>query len=405
MDDGLIRVGGRIGLAHIPRDSKHQIILSPKHHISTLIVTHIHETNFHVGRNSTLAFTRENFWIISGKSFIRYTINRCNFCKRRRVQPMAPLMGELPFERIAYMEPQFSRTGVDYFGPLLIKRGKRTRSNCGTAERYGALFTYLTTRAVHVELAGDLSTDSFILALRRFISRRGHPKTIISDNGSNFVGAEREITKCLKDQEKICNELSKNEIVLKFNPTLSPWMGGAFEALVKSTKKALKTVYKDRSFTEEALQTFLAEVESTLNSRPLTSISDDMDDYQALTPNHFLLGRSSPILPVSNIEEKEINSRKRAVQAATEMYWKRWRQEYLFTLSRREKWNKVTRNFKPGDLVVVTDKNVIRSHWKLSRVIAVFPGKDDVVRIVGIKTVNGTCKRPSAPLVLLEEAN
>ena len=92
-----------------------------------------------------------------------------------------------------------------------------------------------------------------------------------------------------------------------------------------------------------------------------------MDDYQALTPNHFLLGRSSPNLPVANIEEKEINSRKRwrAVQAATEMYWKRWRQEYLFTLSRREKWNKVTRNFKLGDLVIVTDKNVIRSHWQI----------------------------------------
>ena len=103
---------------------------------------------------------------------------------------MAPLMGELPFERIAYMGPPFSRTGVDYFGPLLIKRGKRTHSNCGTTKRYGALFTCLTTRAVHVELAGDLSTDSFILALRRFISRRGHPKTIISDNGSNFVGAK-----------------------------------------------------------------------------------------------------------------------------------------------------------------------------------------------------------------------
>ena len=195
MDDGLIRVGGRIGLAHISRDSKHQIILSPKHHISTLIVIHIHETNFHVGRNSTLAFTRENFWITSGKSFIRYTINRCNFCKRHRVQSMAPLMGELPFERIAYMETPLIRNGVDYFGPLLIKRGKRTRSNCGTAKRYGALFTCLTTRAVHVELAGDLSTDSFILALRRFISRRGHPKTIISDNGSNFVGAEREISR------------------------------------------------------------------------------------------------------------------------------------------------------------------------------------------------------------------
>ena len=309
IEDNLIRVGGRIGLAHIPHDSKHQIILSPKHYISTLIVMHIHENNFHVGRNSTLALTRERFWITSGKSFVRHLIQRCNFCKRRRVKPKPPLMGELPIDRIAYNEPAFSRTGVDYFGPLLVKRGRTTRRNAGTAKRYGALFTCLTTRAVHIEVAGDLSTDSFLLALRRFTSRRGYPKTITSDNGSNFVGAEKEISECLKllDQNKIQTELAKNEITWKFNPPASPWMGGVFESLVKTTKKALKTVVRDRLFTEEALLTFLVEIESTINSRPLTPVSDDVDDYQALTPNHFLIGRSSPNVPIGNITEKELD--------------------------------------------------------------------------------------------------
>lgn len=386
MVDGLIRVGGRIGLAHVAYESKHQVILSPKHHISTLIVLDIHTTNFHVGRNLTIAITREKVWITSAKSFVRTTIKTCQYCKVRKVKPSIPLMGELPVERLSHMEPPFSRTGVDYFGPLLVKRSKGTRSNAATAKRYGVLLTCLTTRSVHLELSGDLSTDCFLLALRRFISRRGCPKTMLSDNGTNFVGAEREIGECLKslDQSKINKELSKRDITWKFNPPSSPWMGGAFESLVKSTKNALKAVYRDRLFTEEALYTFLTEVESTLNCRPLTECSDDIDDYEALTPNHFLLGRCSPNQPFVASNQQDLDHRKRwrAVQAATDIFWKRWLKEYQPTLTKRQKWTTPNRNLKVGDLVVVIENNVIRNLWKLGRIIAVHPGKDDVVRMV-----------------------
>ena len=407
MEDGLLRVGGRIGLAHVPYDWKHQIVISPRHFIAELLVMHVHENNFHVGRNSTLALTRERYWIISGKSFVRSLIYKCSLCKRRRVEPVPPLMGNLPIDRLAYNEPPFSRTGVDYFGPLYVKRGRRTRQLKGTEKRYGALFTCMTTRAVHIELAGELSTDSFILALHRFISRRGNPKTISSDNGSNFVGAERELSTALQklDQNRIRNDLSKRDIEWKFNPPASPWMGGAWESLVKSTKKALKTVVKDRLLTDEALQTFLTEVECTVNSRPLTSTSSDLDDYEALTPNHFLIGRPSAALPTDFVKSEDIDSKKRwrAVQAASHMFWNRWLKEYLPTLNKRQKWFTQTRNFQTGDLVLLTDRNVIKSHWNLGRILKTYPGKDDVTRVAEVKTIDGTYIRPTASLALLEE--
>ena len=117
-------------------------------------------------------------------------------------------------------DPPFTHTGVDYFGPSTIKRGKRTRASTGTDKRYGVVFTCLTYRAIHLELAGDLSTDRFIMALQRFASRRGNPRSIWSDNGQNFVGAKR-------DQTAITNNLSIRNIQWHFIPPNSPWMGGA----------------------------------------------------------------------------------------------------------------------------------------------------------------------------------
>ena len=185
--DGIMRVGGRLDKAPIPFEAKHQVILPPAHPLSRLLVQDLHEKHSHVGREHTLALVRQTFWISRGKSFVRKIINECLHCKRKRAKPNTPVMASLPKERLALCEPPFTNTGVDYFGPMNVKRGRVTE------KRWGCLFTCLTTRAVHLELAGDLSTDSFIMALR-FRGRRGNPRTIRSDNGTNFVGANRELT-------------------------------------------------------------------------------------------------------------------------------------------------------------------------------------------------------------------
>ena len=409
LEDGLIRVGGRIGECLLPYSQKHQIVISNKHHLAFLLIRYIHVKNNHCGRELTLSLLREQFWIIKCKGLIRKILNNCSFCKRFKTKPKQPYMSSLPLERISFFCPPFFYTGVDYFGPMLIKLNKRTRANSGTAKRYGALFTCMSTRAIHLELAGDLSTDSFILALRRFISRRGHPKQIRSDNGTNFVGAQRELKDALKalNQDKITKTLNESSICWKFNPPSSPWMGGAMEALVKLTKKSLKIALNEKRVTEETLSTLLTEVESILNNRPLTTSSDDVNDLQPLTPNHILIGRSSQNNQFVNVSEKDVNCRVRwrAVQAMSTMFWNRWIKEYLPLLTVRRKWTKNIRNFKVGDLILVADnQNVERSKWPLGRVIEVFPSKDNVVRTVKIKTSNSELLRPVAKLCLLEES-
>ena len=162
---------------------------------------------------------------------------------------------------------------------------------------------------------------------------------------------------------------------------------------------------KDRLFTEEVLYTTLCGVESLLNNRSLTSISDDVNDYECLTPNHFLIGEVSPNFSPGIFTDKEINLRHkwRSVQAATQTFWKRWLNEYLPSLTVRKKWNYHYRNIETNDLVLLKEDNVPRSHYPLARVINTYPGKDRVVRTVKVKTPSNTLVRPVGKICLMEE--
>ena len=205
--DNLIRVGGRIGQSHLPFEQKHQILLTKEHFLSTLLVLDKHERNYHIGREQTLSLLRESVWIIKSKHQYERSY--------RIVVTQSPIMSNLPKARLAINQPPFTNTGIDYFVPLTVKQGRCSRSTDETSKRYGAIFTCLSIRAVHIELAGNLSTDNFILALRRSISRRGHPKNIFSNNETNFTGAQREHAKSLKslDQNRIEAELTPQKIV------------------------------------------------------------------------------------------------------------------------------------------------------------------------------------------------
>ena len=206
------------------------------------------------------------------------------------------MMSDLPKQRLDIGSPASNNTMINYFGPMIVKLNKGTRTSQATAKRYGAIFSCLTTRTIHIELVGDLSTNKFMLALRHFICRRGYSSRINSDNGTNFIGAERELGHTLKmlNQKRVHNQLIAKKIEWIFSPPLSPQVNGAGEAVVKSTKHRLKAITQDRLFKEQALSTYLPEVEAVLNNHPLTSISDDVTDLEPLTPNHFLIGRGNP---------------------------------------------------------------------------------------------------------------
>ena len=195
-------------------------------------------------------------------------------------------MADLPAGRIAYDQPPFTHCGVDLFGPLQIKQGRKK------LKRWVVLFTCLTVRCVHLEVVENADTDAFINALRRFVNRRACPKVIYSDNGTNFKGASSELKEFINelDHGRIEKFSSRIKIKWKFNPPAAPHMGGAWERLVRSTKEVLSGLMESRVLTDDQLYTLLTEVESILNSRPITHLSNNPADLDPLTPNHILLG-------------------------------------------------------------------------------------------------------------------
>ena len=235
-----------------------QFILPEAYHVSPLVVTDFHEKYHRCGRDQTLASIREEFWIINGRSVVRRILDKCLLCRGLKVKPKPQFMSDLPGERLGIYEPGFSYTGVGYFGTIILKQSKKTKTNSGQSKYYGVVFISLTTRVVHLEVAGNLSMDSFILALRRFIARRGQPKTISSDSGTNFVGANKELKTILSElnQSKISSTLINQKIARKFNPPPSPWMGGSWKSIVEITKRCLTYITKDRPMTYEALVPF-----------------------------------------------------------------------------------------------------------------------------------------------------
>ena len=311
-------------------------------------------------------------------------------------------MGSLPGARLEAYHPPFTFTGVDLFGPLTVKWGR------GTAKRWGCLFTWLTTRAVHLEVTPSLETDDFIMVLRQFISRRGPPKEIWSDRGTNFVGASRELKEAIAhwNEETIERQLQQKGIRWVFQPPAAPHMSGVWERLVQITKKHLKSVAGDGLLSDVELRTLLGEVESIVNNRPITAVSDDPDDCSALTPNHFLLQRATQLPPGVFVNE-DLFSRKRwrKVQFLAGHYWKRWIREYVPTLQRRPKWVKSRRNAQIGDLVLLAEDKVVRNRWPMGRVVEVFTGEDGGVRSARVKTAGGVFHRPVSKICLLEDVS
>ncbi|XP_036347929.1 uncharacterized protein LOC118757311, partial [Rhagoletis pomonella] len=285
--DGVLRVNGRIDAASwLPISSGHPIILPPKHYFAKLVVMHYHKVMRHQKTEATICEIRRHYWIPQLRTLLRSVITHCLECRLRKVQPEPPQMAPLPIDRLTpYIRP-FSYTGLDYFGPIAVTIRRSTE------KRWVALFTCLTVRAVHLELAHDLSTDSCIVALRNFMNRRGVPIRLRSDNGKNFVGTEREAKRFREvfDCSRIQDELTSKGVEWIFNSPFNPSEGGVWERLVQCVKRVLRQTLKETAPKEHTLNCFLIEAKNIVNSRPLTHLPISVDQEQPLTPNNFLLG-------------------------------------------------------------------------------------------------------------------
>ncbi|XP_058809930.1 uncharacterized protein LOC131675101 [Phymastichus coffea] len=290
-------------------------------------------------------------------------------------------MAPLPPARVTPSRP-FAKCGVDYAGPFSLCRSKGR--GVPTIKGYVALFVCMSTKAIHLELVGDLTTASFLGALTRFVGRRGRPAEIWSDNATNFRGASLELSRLLREAEidwgLVEGELAQEGITWRFIPPSAPHFGGLWEAGVKSMKRHLLRIAASRRLTYEEFTTLLVSVEALLNSRPLVPPAGDLGDLEALTPSHFLIGTSSTSYLQPNPSTDKINQHHHweLVQAMRGHFWDRWSRKYLNTLLQRPKWRKPQPNLKPGDVVVIVDPSLLRpdGRWPLGRVIATHSGSD-----------------------------
>ena len=399
-NEGVLRIHGRIdAVKHVNETVKHPIILLRNHDITQLIIKHVHELFHHHNHETVVNEIRQKFYIPQLRVAVKNVSRKCQVCKNSNAQPQCPEMASLPAARLATFCRPFSFVGVDYFGPLYVTVGRHSE------KRWGVLFTCLTIRAIHLEIAYSLSTSSFIMCLQKFIARRGVPKEIYSDNGTNFKGASKEIADAIKshDKQKIQEKFTSSGIKWRFNPPAAPHFGGSWERLVRSVKTTLFNIIPERNPTDEMLQNLFAEIETIVNTRPLTYIPTD-ENEEALTPNHFLLGASSGIKPncTKTYDAKSLKQNWKTIQIYADKFWRRWIREYLPTLTRRTKWFETVMPIKIGDIVMIVDPNTPRNTWLKGKVLEVKTSRSGKVRQATVLTGNGIYQRPAVKLARLD---
>ena len=408
---GLVRVGGRLeNQVGLTMNEKHPVLIPKDTHISYLISKHYHESIYHLGNRSTLAAIREaGYWLVNGTGQVKSLIGKCVNCKRLRNKPETQLMGQLPEERLT-RTPAFTHVGADIFGPFHVK-DRRTE-----LKRWGLLITCLYSRAVHIEVLEDMSSDSLIQALRCFMAIRGPVQTIVCDNGTNLVGAKNDLTKQFDiARPDLRQYLQQNRIVFKFNSPNASHQGGATERLIRSVRAVLNGMalkFKHRMDTK-SLRTVFHEAANIVNNRPLSSTSITSPEDGIYTPNHLLTMKASTLVapPPGDFPEENLYSRTRwkISQRVAEEFWMAWKTEYLSSIVTRQKWKTERENIKVGDIVMVIEENMARSDWRIGKITQTLPGKDGLVRNVevtlGSKHLDSKGKQLQAPTVLKRAVN
>ena len=403
---GLMRLGGRMRHSKMSFAKRHPVILPGQHAVTKLVVRTEHLRLLHAGPTLTTASLSQRYHILSSRRVVRSITRSCVTCRRYSGRPQSQLLGQLPPERVT-PGSVFQCVGVDYAGPVLIKGGSTRKPVVVRA--YVSVFVSFNVKAVHLEPVSELTSAAFIAAFRRFIARRGKPRIMWSDHGTNFIGAARELKelydflKELKVQQVISEFCSLQNIEWKLIPERAPHFGGLWESAVKSMKSHFKKVVGDKKLTFEEITMVLAQIEACLNSRPLAPLPDSEDAIEALTPGHFLTGAPLEALPdpLSSYQPLPLLRPWQLCQVLVRQFWQRWSAEYLQHLHKFNKWKYPTRNVQPGDIVCVREEGMVPSVWPLAKVESMHPGKDGLVRVATLKTPRGVYKRPITKIVLL----
>ena len=398
LEDGMLVVQGRLNHLASENINIRPYILPKNHHLSTLLCRRVHYSS-HVGSEWALTMLRNKYWIISARSILRNVRRTCVICQRFHKAPEQQKMADLPPERLVAGPVCFLHVGVDLFGPFFVTLGR------ARVKRYGVLFTCLSARAIHLEVVYTMDTDSFIMALMRFICRRGIPLKMLSDRGTNIVGAETELNAAWSDVDTEALTLAARNrgINWKFNPPKASNMGGVWERQIRTVRSCLNPILRSQaSLDDEALHTSLVEVENLINSRPLTKVSADPEDG-VLTPNHLLILQDNVKYTAQELDLGAVYRRKwKRVMQIRDQFWKTWSSRYLQDLQLRQKWHKEIRELVPGDVVLHVEAGLPRGAWPLAVVTSTKTSHDGKVRSADIKTSKTNYTRPVNKLVKLE---
>ncbi|XP_022838073.1 uncharacterized protein LOC111365109 [Spodoptera litura] len=402
----ILRVGGRLQNAnYLDLDRLHPIVLDDKNPLTFLLVADAHKKTLHGGVHLMLNYLRSRYWILKVKGLVKTYIHKCFVCAKLNARSRTQQMGELPKVRVTPARP-FLHSGVDFAGPydVLMSKGRGAK----TKKSYISIFICMSTRAVHLELVGDLSSEAFIAAYRRFVSRRGRCSDLWSDQGRNFVGANKLLAEAFKEAnfefgDQISSLLAAVGTQWHFIPAYSPNFGGLWEAGVKSMKFHLKRIM-NKSLTFEEMTTVLCQVEACLNSRPLCPIIEsDLNNLDVLTPGHFLIGESPITIPSPSLKDVSQSSLSRwqHCQRILSNFWDRWQSEYLSRLQQRPKWQKIQEEFDRGQIVLIKTEGLPPGKWPLGRIVDKHPGPDGITRVYSVKTGTNTVRRSISKLCFL----
>ncbi|CAB3995911.1 PREDICTED: uncharacterized protein LOC106817579 [Paramuricea clavata] len=415
-ENGTVRCKGRLSNSNLPYSAKYPILLDTAHYLTTLIVRDCHERVMHGGVKATLTELRSKFWLVRGRNFVRKLLFNCVTCKKQDGRAYKALNSPpLPEFRVKEAPP-FTYVGLDYVGPLYVKS-----TNDLDEKAWICLITCCVSRAVHLEVVPNMTSQAFLRSFRRFTSRRSTPLLVVSDNAKTFKAASKELMTLMRDPQ-VKKYFLQQRMQWSFNLEKAPWWGGFFERLVGSLKRCLKKTIGKARLSYDELVTAVTEAESILNSRPLSYVSSE-DVEEPLTPAHLLSGRRILSLPDRHQENPEdedfqvdlstndLNKRVRYLNDIIEHFWRRWRNEYLVELRNAHKSPKKTvekSSVEVGDIVLVHDENHPRSFWRIGRIKELVNSTADgksrgaVVQVMSKKGKVTTLRRPLQLLYPME---
>ena len=387
-------VGGRIKNFPVAFSGHcEEIPIVPYGDLAKLIVDHYHK-RFHKEVDTIVAHVRNDFWVVKCRKIASSLDAKCIDCKLQRKHRAEQIMGELPEFRTS-IQPAFSVVGVDLWGPIVIRDDVIKRGNRTTKKVWGVMFTCTATRAVYLDVACGLSTEELLHTIRRAMVRCGEIRTIISDPGTNFVGAARELKEWRDGWDNSMLVRFGAERSIEFITVManSQHQNGISEIMIKLSKSVLKSLLKslgEQVLSLNELNTLLAETTQLVNERPIGLKPNEKVDSSFLSPNSLLLGRSSericsgPFMSRSQFstDSQSFTNRFLLVQAITDQFWRNWHKLYYPSLVIRQKWHVERRNLQVGDVCVVRDSNALRGEWRLAKVTCCYPDRLGRVRNV-----------------------